>query len=92
MTQMAVGGHSKIPVYSDGPDTIVGGSGSDDIDGGFGGDVMSGGCGDDIYIYNTGDALAAGETITEDTEEGTDRVFVVTSTNFKGLVGGDDTF
>ena len=24
MTQIAVGGHSKIPVYSDGPDTIVG--------------------------------------------------------------------
>ena len=79
-------GNSGINILSgeDGDDTLNGGSGNDILNGGMGNDLlnggsgndtMSGGAGDDIYIVNS-----AGDTITEDTNEGIDLVNASTST------------
>ena len=52
-----------------GNDTIFGFDGDDVIDGGTGADAMSGGLGDDIYYVDQ-----AGDTVAENTGEGTDTV------------------
>ncbi|WP_269141006.1 calcium-binding protein [Steroidobacter gossypii] len=49
--------------------SLVGGGGNDLLDGGWGSDSMTGGTGNDTYIVD-----AAGDVVTELTDEGTDRV------------------
>ena len=53
-----------------GDDTLLGGAGNDMLTGGLGNDSMAGGLGDDIYSVD-----AAGDVVTENAGEGTDRVF-----------------
>ena len=53
-----------------GADTLTGGAGDDLIDGGTGMDAMAGGTGDDDYIVDD-----AGDTVTENANEGVDTVF-----------------
>lgn len=52
-----------------GNDTLVGNGGNDTLDGGAGNDTMIGGTGDDGYVVD-----AAGDVVTEDANEGTDKV------------------
>jgi trimeric autotransporter adhesin len=60
-------------------DVIKAGDGNQVITGGAGADEMRGGAGNDTFVFNTGD-VAAGEII--DGGTGTDRISVVTSTDF----------
>ncbi|MEI7464365.1 MAG: calcium-binding protein, partial [Burkholderiales bacterium] len=53
----------------DGADTLSGGAGNDWLDGGAGNDVLTGGTGNDTYVID-----AAGDTVTELRNEGTDTV------------------
>ncbi len=52
-----------------GNDTLTGGAGNDTLQGGAGNDQLTGGAGNDVYIVD-----AAGDTVTELADEGTDRV------------------
>ena len=52
-----------------GNDTLIGKDGNDTLDGGTGTDNLIGGMGDDVYIVDN-----AGDTVTEQLDEGTDRV------------------
>jgi Ca2+-binding RTX toxin-like protein len=52
-----------------GNDALAGGSGADSLNGGSGSDSMSGGTGNDLYVVD-----AAGDRVTELTDEGTDTV------------------
>lgn len=52
-----------------GNDTLLGGTGNDRLDGGTGTDAMTGGIGNDTYVVD-----AAGDTVTEAADEGTDTV------------------
>jgi Ca2+-binding RTX toxin-like protein len=71
--------------------TLVGNSGNNTLSGGTGNDAMSGGAGDDIYIVD-----AAGDTVTEGSNQGTDTVQAsvsfTLSTNVENLTltGSDD--
>jgi len=52
-----------------GNDTLIGGAGDDTLNGGTGNDALTGGAGDDTFIVD-----AAGDTVTEATNQGTDLV------------------
>ncbi len=69
-------------------DSIDGYSGHDTINAGAGADVIFGGLGDDVLVFNTGD-VGVGENISQDpgngNNEGTDTIWVQTSTNFTNL-------
>ena len=52
-----------------GNDALIGGSGNDLLDGGAGSDTMVGGLGNDTYVVD-----AAGDSVTENANEGTDTV------------------
>ncbi|WP_342588882.1 M10 family metallopeptidase, partial [Neorhizobium tomejilense] len=49
--------------------TITGGAGNDTLNGGAGADTLIGGAGDDTYVVDN-----AGDTVTENTDEGTDTI------------------
>ncbi|WP_370649820.1 M10 family metallopeptidase, partial [Neorhizobium galegae] len=49
--------------------TITGGAGTDTLNGGAGADTLIGGAGDDTYVIDN-----VGDTVTEDTNEGTDTI------------------
>lgn len=68
------GGDGNDTIYGNGGDDILaGGAGNDYIDGGAGADAMTGGTGDDTYVVNH-----SGDTITENTGEGTDTIIADT--------------
>jgi Ca2+-binding RTX toxin-like protein len=58
-----------------GNDTLTGGSGNDTLDGGTGSDAMSGGLGNDTYVLD-----AAGDSVTENANAGTDTVLTTLTT------------
>jgi Ca2+-binding RTX toxin-like protein len=60
---------SNVLTGGGGGDTLTGGAGNDYLDGGTGNDAMTGGTGNDIFVVD-----AAGDTVTEAANEGTDRV------------------
>lgn len=72
------GGEGNDALYGgEGSDSLFGGAGDDLLDGGFDDhlDALLGGAGDDTYFVQT-----EGDTVVEDADEGTDRVFSWVST------------
>ena len=74
-----------------GNDTLTGGDGNDILDGGAGADAMAGGLGNDVYYVDD-----AGDTVTENSGEGTDEIRTSLASytlgadieNLTGLVAG----
>ncbi|WP_162183339.1 beta strand repeat-containing protein, partial [Neorhizobium vignae] len=64
-----------------GDDTLSGDAGNDTLNGGAGADALSGGTGNDIYVVDN-----AGDTVTENADEGTDTV----QTNLASYTLGTD--
>jgi Ca2+-binding RTX toxin-like protein len=71
-------------VGGSGNDSLVGGSGADTISGGAGNDTISGGAGNDTMVGGAGDETyivdSAGDSVVENTGEGTDTVQTALST------------
>jgi Ca2+-binding RTX toxin-like protein len=63
-----------------GTDTLNGGIGNDIFNGGAGNDSLNGGAGDDFYAFDTDTTLGT-DTITENTNEGTDTLDFTGSSN-----------
>jgi hypothetical protein len=57
-------------------DFLYGGGGNDRLDGGLGTDAMEGGSGDDVYYVTLSDEGEVEDTITEESNAGTDTVYV----------------
>lgn len=57
-----------------GDDTLEGGSGNDILNGRRGSDAMTGGLGNDAYVFSPSTAGMEAETVTEQINEGTDRL------------------
>lgn len=69
------GGADNDQLYGgDGNDILNGDAGDDLLDGGIGADSLSGGTGNDVYVVDN-----AGDTVTELTSEGNDRVLTTVS-------------